>query len=173
MSEICIINLKKNSMNYQDMNSLATCLVKIALKNGVSVFFNSYDYGTELIKNNEMHNFFLMSDSFLYKNCGFLENRWFIKDEKKYIDDSTELIKDFKQSYRFFNEIIDSIFQYNIEIIEVWLSDSLYSVHCKEDFCFKITNREQFLDSLFSSLEDKEKNSYNYTFKSTIFQISK
>lgn len=70
MSAICIVNLKRHSLNYNEMNLMSKDLIRIALLNDVSVFFHSYDYGEKIIKSAQMQNFFLMSDSFLYKIIG-------------------------------------------------------------------------------------------------------
>jgi len=173
MSEICIINLKNHTLDFEGLNILANELIKVALDNNVAVFFNSYDYGEELIKNIDMHNFFLMSDSFLYKNCGFLESGWFIKGYRNGFQNTESIKSVFISKYSFFNKIIATIFKYKVNEIELLLSNAIYAVHNKEDFNIIKTDKNDFFDKLFDSLEDKLSNNFNYTFRSTIFDITR
>lgn len=172
MSAICIVNLKRHSLNYNEMNLMSKDLIRIALLNDVSVFFHSYDYGEKIIKSAQMQNFFLMSDSFLYKNCEFLNSEWFLNSEDDLRDEESTK-QAFMQRYHFFEEIIKKIFKYNVKEIEIYISGEIYSVSSNDDFIRVGTSEKDFLNKLFESLEDKLQNDFNYSFKNVVFEITK
>lgn len=64
-------------MKFEELDNLAKELVRYCLNHdNLAVFFNSFDYGKNLIEEH-MSNFFLLSDSFLYKNYEFLEDFYY------------------------------------------------------------------------------------------------
>lgn len=46
MSAVCIVNLKKHNLKFEELNNLAKELVRFCLNHdNLAVFFNSFDYG--------------------------------------------------------------------------------------------------------------------------------
>ena len=118
MSELCLMNLKKHRLNFEKLDSLANSLVELSLKNKIAVFFHTYDYAAELINSAGMKNFFLLSDSFLYKNCGFLDMMSFA-----YETDMQSYRVRFLKKYHFLQEMIDKIFEYEVDTLEISISE--------------------------------------------------
>lgn len=147
MSAICLVNLKINSLNFDEFNDLAKKLVRYCLECGnLAVFFNSFDYDKTLIVDEHMKNFFLLSDSFLYKNCEFLE-------EVPFIDpfNLVESERAFTEKYDFFNDIFNIVFNYNVSEITVFLSID-GSVEHSYEFVPLSATPENFLHTLFDSV---------------------
>ena len=153
MSAICIVNLKEHNLEFDQLNSLANELVSLALKNKVAVFFNVRDYGYDIIQEAEMRNYFLMSDSFLYENCGFLEEPLF-KLERETAQKTYEA---FFGRYKFFNEMIRLIFRYDVLNIEMYITED-GAVNCIDDFHTIRTNVEDFMQKLFCLVFDPQTN---------------
>ncbi len=154
MSGICIINLKKHNMNFDEMNLLSKKLVKIALKKNIGIFFNNLDYDYEFIKQLKLKNFFLLSDSFLYRNCDF----WILNDFVL-ISDDKKLKKCFYKKYAFFPKIFYELSKYNISTIEVYISnDGSDDVH---NFKELYSTKQKFLDDFYEDFI-KESDLYSY-----------
>ena len=171
MSGVCIINLKKHNLTFEKINELAEKLMFVALQNHVAVFFHS-NYRKDIIESAKMQNYFVMSDSFVYRNCNFLETNSII--EKLYLNNAfsyEEFHRAFKERSKFFNEIIDNIFQYDVSLIEIYISGS-GCVSSANDFELRKTSTKNFLLDLFSSLQDYE-NDYNYEFSNVKFELRK
>lgn len=164
MSELCLVDLSKNEMNFNELNDLAVQLVKIALADNIAIFFHSFDYGYEIIKEAKMKNYFLMSDSFLYKNCGFL-NTSFFKDVRKIEQCREEFIERFK----FFNDILSCIFKYNINQIEIYITmDCSVNIN---DFDCLLCSKDNFLFKLFEVIFNYA-DEYAYGFPTIKFIVS-
>ena len=122
-------------------------LVRYCLEcDNLAVFFNSFDYGKTLIVEERMRIFFLLSDSFLYKNCEFLE-------EVPYIDpfNLVESEKIFIKKYSFFNDFFRIIFEYDVSEITVFLSVD-GSIEHSDEFIPLSATPETFLHILFDSV---------------------
>lgn len=142
MSGICIVNLKKHNMKFDEMNLLSKKLVKIALKNNIGIFFNNFDYDSEFIKQANFKTFFLLSDSFLYRNCDF----WIFNDFEL-ISDEKKFKKWFYKSYKFFTKIFCELSKFNISTIEVYISnDGEDNVN---NFKEIHTTKQKFLDDFY------------------------
>lgn len=156
MSAICLVNLKINSLNFDEFNDLAKKLVRYCLaRENLAVFFNSFDYGKTLIVDEHMKNFFLLSDSFLYKNCEFLE-------EVPFIDpfNLVESEKVFTEKNNFFNDVFNIVFSYNVSEITVFLSID-GSVERSDEFIPLSATPENFLHIFFNSvISNAEKCAY-------------
>lgn len=144
MSNICIVNLKDNNINnnVKILNRLSKELIQYSLDNNIAVFFNSYDYGEEIINEAKMKCFFLMSDSFIYKNCEFLSTNFLMKTNNKNIE------KVFLKKYQFFEDVLKIIFKYDVSLIEIFISVD-GAVNCVEDFNIIKSSRDSFLIDLY------------------------
>lgn len=158
MSAICIFNLKQHQLKFDSMNDLARNLVDYSLNNNLGVFFNSYDYGADIIKDADMKCFFLMSDSFVYKNCDDLLDTSFLTDPS----DLTQCKQEFSQHFRFFNDVMDIVFEHDVSKIEVFISED-GSTSKKSDFITLNTSKDKFLETLLNSIVENA-DRYAYTF---------
>lgn len=71
MSAVCIVNLKKHNLKFEELNNLAKELVRYCLNHdNLAVFFNSFDYGKNLIEEH-MSNFFYFQIVFCIKITNF------------------------------------------------------------------------------------------------------
>ncbi len=159
MSGFCCINLKENKIckNFNKFNQLAKDLIKYSIEKDIAVFFNSFDYGNEIIKSADMQNFILVSDSFIYKNCGFL-NTNFLEN----VLDYNESEKQFVENFDFLNLINETIFKYKINEIEIFITAD-GSVNCIEDFEKIECKCNEYLKVLFKNIIIKA-NEYAYGF---------
>lgn len=84
MSGLCLINLCKHNMNYEELNKFSREIVFWTYEKNMDVHFNSIDYSNTLVKENNMECFFTLSDSFLHENACFLEmhNYAYLNGEK-------------------------------------------------------------------------------------------
>lgn len=145
MSAICIVNLKESNLisEFDNYNRLARELIQFALNNDIAIFFNSYDYGEEIIRDGGMKNFFLMSDSFLYKNCEFLNTI-----DLAYDWGSDRAKQKFMKKYGFLKEMLKIVFRYDVQLVELFVSDD-GSVDCVSDFEELKSSSETFLTDIY------------------------
>lgn len=153
MSAICIVNLKAHKLEFDQLNNLANELVAFALKNKVAVFFNVRDYGYDIIQEAKMRNYFLVSDSFLYENCDFLEEPLYIL-ERETVQKTYEA---FCGRYIFLEGMLRLIFQYEVLITEIYISTE-GEINGIGDFHSIETNSGGFMREFFCSVYDSQKN---------------
>ena len=174
MSGVCIINFKKHNLTFDQMNELAEKLMYIALQNHVAIFFHSH-YRKDLIDNVKMKNYFVMSDSFFYRNCNFLNVVPIVEScmgNVMYVNHENAVFRaKFIKRYYFFDLIIQCIFQYDVDLLEIYISES-GCVNKNEDFEVINTSAQLFLSDLFDSLVDMH-NGFNYEFPDAKFVIPK
>lgn len=150
MSSFCCVNLAKNkvSKHFKKYNQIANRVVEYALEHKFAVFFNSYDYGLNIIEEADMKDFFLVSDSFLYKNCELLNTTEFARKMLK--DEMFDTKKAFFRKYRIFNELVNIIFEYEVSEIEIYFTDDAENL---SEFDVKQTTKENFLLDLYNAVE--------------------
>ncbi len=128
MSAICIVDHTSgmSTIDFEKYNMMAKEVIGYCLKNDLAAFFNSYDYGKEVIESVGMDQFFLLSDSFLYKNCEFLDTTGCgIYGSEKNLHFSIEQFKlDFLARFSFFKDIVDILNGYGIDAIDIYLDES-------------------------------------------------
>lgn len=187
MSGLCIINLKKHNLNEETMNEMANKLIRVSLKNHVAVHFNGRDYGQPLVDEEKMRDFFVLSHTFLYKNCDFLDleplmlklykakdfQNFIQKEKMKNSFEKEKFQEMFCHKYNFFNEIIESVFLYDVNLIEIFMTENYGWIQHGQDFAEIKTQRRNFLLDLFNSLVDVLGNNFNYEFPNAKFVISK
>lgn len=160
MSGFYAIHLKQHDMDYKQLNELAERLVAYALKHHFGLHFNNRDYRDELIEAADMHDFILVSTSFLYNNFDLLDDTSFVTDRFLNREKSWQ---EFYDATYFLQEINKMIFQYPVTEIEVYLSDggffNLESFHQKSADC------KEFLLCIFNSLYEYSEE-YYYGFPS-------
>lgn len=151
MSSFCCINLKENNLkkDFNSYNELAKELMAYALNNDLAIFFNSYDYWQDVIEKGKFNEFFLLSDSFLYKSCELLDNTEFVKLIEE--NDDINVYKNaFIKKYSLFKDIVDIIFKYSVSVIEIYISEDDITEY--EDFKNLVSTKETILNDLFESV---------------------
>lgn len=171
MSNFCCINLKNNAVctNYKDYNALAKELINYALNHNMAVFFNSFDYGIDIIKSAHMHDFIIISDSFLYKNCELLDNTEFITLIES--NEFSEYRNQFYKKYKFLEDIINIIFKYDVYTIELFISED-GSVDNEAEFLCMTSTKKSLLSNLFDCVINST-NEYGNEFPSLKVIIDK
>ncbi len=145
MSAICIVNLKKYNLEYDELNDMAKKIVKCCLDHGdLAAFFHSSEYQKKLIEKEDMRLYFLLSDSFLYRNCTFLDDAFYVPET-----DLAEAERIFRKRFDFFPEIFEIIFQYDVSEITVYVDDSEADIN---DFELLSATTEEFLPLFFHYL---------------------
>lgn len=144
MSAICIVNLKKHNLKFDDLNDLAKELVRYCLNHdNLAVFFHSFDCQKNLIDEEHMRNYFLISDSFLYRNCELLEDTFYAPEMNL-----SEAEKKFNEKFKFFLDMFEIIFKYNVSELTVLIDDSV--AESINDFEPLSATPENFLHLFFS-----------------------
>lgn len=166
MSAICLVNLKDHTLSFEKLNNLAKELVKYSLENNLGVFFNTTDYGYDIIESGSMRNYFLLSDSFLYENCEFLEESYLLALGVK---SNEEVQKRFLEKFSFFDQIIKILFQNDITIIEIYISE-YGTEETAQEFTENVTTKDKFLEKLYNTFVNSED---VFTFPPVKFVIKK
>ena len=162
MSAIFIVDLKRHNLSFDSMDDLARKIVKIALKEKIGVFFNSFDYAVDLIEDAKMKSFFLLSDSFFYKNCDFLNTDMFDISNKRFK-------KIFIKKYKFVEKILCEIKKAGVTSIDVYIScDGCTEV--VSDFIDEKANMDSFLEGMFRGIF-KYSNEYAYGFPTVKYSV--
>ena len=155
MSNFCCINLKQNNLidDFAKYNKFAKEIVQCALDNDLGVFFNLHDYASELITEAGMRDFFIISDSFLYKNCEFLDNTELTRRMSQ--SNSFNYKAAFFEKYGFLSEFIKIIFRYNVLIAEIYITEDNCDSVC--DFRILESTPHKFLWDLCNVVIDSVK----------------
>lgn len=181
MSSLCLVNLKQN--NIKDFNSLLNKLKLIVLKYDLGLLVNAEDFGKEIIESGKMQSYFFISDNFLYPsselfNLQPLMLRLCGTDKFENVDfdrlpSENEFHKAFLEQYNFFNEIINCLFEFDISLIEIYITANYGPTYFYEDFLEVKSSRENFLNDLYDTLSDELCNNFNYEFTSVKIEIAK
>ncbi len=183
MSNLCVFNFKENDLNYAMLDKLANELVRIALENKIAVTFND-NYWNNIISNNKMETYFTVSNSFLYRdaNCigisSLFDLQPLVLDLCKN-DKFGEILKDkifyntFIDKYHFLQKLIDCIFEFDINLVEIYISENGCEIKDKEDFKIIHSTKDLLLNDLFDSVYDELNNHFNYKFENVILLVSK
>ena len=185
MSSLCIFELKEHNLSFEDNNRLAKELIKISLANDVAVTFND-DYWQTLIATAGLKDYFTVSSSFLYKDCDFSGNASLFeiddiideicgeRNSCCYIEKEDDLFyRKVMKKYGFLCEIIDCIFMYDVNKINLYLSDCGCGITGPEDFYIVKTDAANFMEELYNAITDELNNKFNYRFSDTKFEITK
>lgn len=183
MSGLLLVNLKEHNLDYNELNTMAKQLVSLALKKNFAVTFNSCGSEDRIVTDGGMRDYFHISNSFLYKNCDFLYMPDLILklcgvDEIEKIDfyhypRKEEIRKAFLKEYNFLNEILDIVFEFDVNLIEMIMVDANGVVLSYQDFEEIKIKRDEFLFKLFDLLRDPLNNNFNYEFPTAKILISK
>ena len=163
MSELCIFNLTEYDCDsFNEYNRLAKKLVSYSLKNNLAVFFNYEGHVCDIIKDRNMKHYFLLSDSFIYRNCDFLSLDYECIQQ-------INTMEKFACKYYFFEDIVKILLNNNVKKIEIYIS---------EEFDTADDNFEEKMSSSCTIIQDLFENVFRldydgHYFKSTKYVIKK
>lgn len=162
MSEICLIDLKSN-LEFDTLNIMANELVKFAVDNSFAVFFQNSGF-SNLIIGSELNQFILLSDSFIYQNCGFLTT-----EDIDFLDiDSFR--QGFLKKFEFLNKVLSIIFSYGLDSIDIYISEGGFDA--LSDFSEKLTTADKFVFDLCDCVINSA-TLYSYGFPTIKFIVNK
>ena len=179
MSNICIFNLKKYNMSFLEKNSLAQELVKIALKNDIGITFNDH-YWEPILKDAKMDFYFTLSSTFLAIDSDTLGVDPILDlfslvmdltggDVYKKLEKDKMFYNAFKHRFNFLGEMINEVFKFKVELLEIYISESGCEIGDLEDFEKINTTTKRFMKDLFNSVTDELNNKFNYSFDDSVF----
>ena len=184
MSGMLLFHLKKHRCEYEELNVMSKKLVALALEKNFGIVFNCPESDNETFSSGALRDFFHISDSFLYRNYDFLNmpdlmlklcgaNDIDELDLKHY--PSKEEIRDgFINEFEFLNQILDIVFEFEVDLIEMIVVDSLTGIFLPyEEYEEYHLSRNSFLYDLFHLLNDPLNNGFNYEFPTAKILISK
>lgn len=145
MSNLCVFNISQSDISFNEMNELANRITKLALKEKRGVFFNSFDYASDIIESGKMKFFFLLSDSFIYKNCEMLNT------EGLGISNLLLFKSKFKKRFAIFKKILNEISKEKVDVVEIYITTD-GSINDIADFDIIMTDKKKFLDDLCESV---------------------
>ena len=148
MSQLFLVDLGSDYINFDLYNNLAKDLVEFALKQDIGVFFGDQGYYYDLIRESEIRNYFIVSDSFLYRNCGFLTT----ESIEFSLFDNVKKKKQFFEKFAFLNLIFDIVNKYISNNINVYISGGGFaSLDCFEEIK---SSKKDLLNDLYCSIID-------------------
>jgi len=149
MSQLCLLEIKEFELDYEQMNMLSKELVEFVNKSSLGIHFNVLGYCHDLINEQKMSFFCLLSSSFLHYNAEFLSfpfgEEWLVEDKEG-----------FKKRYYFLIDIAKIIFSYNVNKLNIYLSEDGLS-ESKEDFICLNCNLSTLLDKMYNIILSLEK----------------
>ena len=152
MSNLCLVNLKQHSMEFEELDILSKKLIKLSLeKKNIAFHFNALGVCDSLIKQGEMRYYFLVSDSYLYWHFDSLRTGSYYENDVK-----GSFEKWFYEEFGFFSDVLEVIFDFPVKMIEIYISNQ-GPLERKEDFKTMQTTPECFLKALYQcALESEE-----------------
>ena len=120
MSAICLIDLKLNEMTYSEADELAKRFACYGMMNNVGVIVNCGEYGEKLVKSIKSDLYITVSDSFLHRNCGMIE-----QIESKEFDGSEQSQTAFYNRFKYIEDLLFIILHYKIREADVYLSSDV------------------------------------------------
>ena len=153
MSELCMIDAGNNQVNFDQMDQASKLIVQMAIKKGIGVCFNSFDYAPELIKKRKVCFHMILSDSFVHRNCDGLLDTSFLDLKKQ----RPELLQAFRKKYLFFGQIADILSKYGFSEFDLYI-DGVGSSENNGDFEKIETDKKNLLSTLFCCLFKSKEN---------------
>ncbi len=153
MSELCLINIKKHNLTFNQLKEFAKEMVCFALKNDKGVYFNSISCCNSLVREAKLCDYFLLTDSF------YCDNSEFLTTIDLFDGDVNTFKERFLEKFKFFEYLFELIFKNNISTLEVYLSEGVGD-HLS-DYDEVITTPQNFLSDVFEQiLKYKEEMAY-------------
>ena len=164
MGDLCLFNLKKFDKQFDEFADLTKDVTNYCLANNFGALFCPMKCGNDrIIAEEKMTHYFFLSDSFLYYDYDFLDTTRFVNDSKE------QFKKHFFETFKFFEELLDVVFKYDIDIAEVWI-DEWFEATEADDF-YKITaEKESFLQTLYDFFIEKQVET-GHTFPPVVIEV--
>ena len=164
MSAICLMEFNAKQLSFEKLNKLANEIIANALSNNYAAFFNDC-YAENFIKDKERMTYLLLSDSFLYRNADDL------LDVTAFVYEADEIYKKkFIEKYSFFSKLIDIIFKYEIDVIDLYITEQ--GDNKFDEYIFEGVKKEKLLEKLFDAFI-KSSSQTGYTFPNIKIHIKK
>lgn len=156
MSDLCMIDAGNNQVEFDQMDQASKSIVQMALKNGIGVCFNSFDYAPELIEKRKVCFHMILSDSFVHRNCDELLDISSLDLKKS----RAELLQAFRKKFLFFDQISAILNRCGFSEFDLYI-DGFGSAE-KGDFEEIETDKKNLLTTLFCCVLRAEENKGNY-----------
>ena len=143
MSEFCLVNISDEKLSYEKSELLAKEVVKLSIKNGKGVYFNTEEF--EFQKN--MTFYFVICDGFISRNCDFLFSPVFCIERKREISK-----RQFCNKYSIFNKVLGLLKKNGMKKAEVYFSSDGVA-----DFEEETVELEGFLGKVYEDIYKNEK----------------
>lgn len=153
MSELCMIDAGHNQVNFAQMDQASKLIVQMAIKKGIGVCFNSFDYAPELIKKRKVCFHMILSDSFVHRNCDELLDTSFLDLKKP----RSELLQVFRKKYLFFNQIASILSRCGFFEFDLYI-DGNGSAEKNGDFQEIEVDEKNLLSTLFYHVFEAKEN---------------
>lgn len=164
MSAICLMEFNAKQLSFEALNELANEIIANALSNNYAAFFNDC-FAESFIKDEERMTYLLLSDSFLYRNADDL------LDVTAFVYDTDEIYeKKFIEKYSFFSKLVDVIFKYEIDVIDLYITEQGDDKF--DAYIFEEVKKENLLEKLFDVFI-KSSSQTGYTFPNIKIHIKK
>lgn len=164
MSELCLFNIKEKNLKFEELNELAKDVTRYSLKNGYGSFFNTADYAYDFVEKVGMKTYFILSDSFLYKNADdLLDTTRFAYDSK------SDYRKHFFETFSFFEDYLDIVFKYDVDSVEVWIDGNGTATEI-EDYDRLLSEKRNFTKTLYDVFMKMSKET-GYTFPPVVIEV--
>ncbi len=166
MSELCLFNIKEKKLKFEELNELAKDVTRYSLENGYGSFFNTADYAYDFVEKVGIKTYFILSDSFLYKNADdLLDTTRFAYDSK------SDYRKHFFETFSFFEDYLDIVFKYDVDSVEVWIDGNGTATEI-EDYDRLLSEKRNFTKTLYDVFMKMSKET-GYTFPSVVIEVKK
>lgn len=168
MSSVCIFNIVDEISDYNKLNYIARELMQTAINNNLGIsFFSTYYDG--LIDLPQIKNYFLLSDSFIYRHCNEL-----ISTNEFWQDGSASSFKkNFISHFKFFDILLNKLFGLGIENIEIYFADVDEPIESLKEFKVVRTNYSNFVNDLLNVVLE-EMNEWGGTIPTSLkFELTK
>lgn len=161
MSAICLISFDTKKLSFEQLNKLANQTMMTALLNNYAIFYNDC-FAEKFMKREKQKTTILLSDSFLYRNADDL------LDVTAFAYDSdADYKRKFIKKYSFFTALINVIFSYNIDSINLYITEQ-----GDDDYIYLETKNDNMVEELFN-LFIKNSSKTGYTFPNINICIKK
>lgn len=141
MSALCIISLDDAKREFTDFDNLAKQLVLSGIRNDFALHFNYCNGIEDKISKANIKNFISVSESFVYNNCDELF------DLTKFAYYETISKEEFALQFKFLSIIVDIIFSFGFEKIDIYLSED--GLDCFDTYNKIETKADSFFEAFY------------------------
>lgn len=164
MSAVCIFDFTKSKLEYSQLNDLLKTLTEAALTKDMAILYRYRGYADDIVQSADLKQYFILSNSFVYPDCGFLEPEEYTKTTSGKFNFSA-----FSAKFGVLQELLDILFRFHVQVVEIYTTID-GSVNSENDFEEISCTKSSFLDCLFKNVESHAPE-YAYGFPTSKFII--